>query len=88
MSEFVSEERELDCIDCEIHKYAVICGVDIENLAELDQFFSNTHDAWAEDKSRETLIGLLLLRAKLEDDMRHLGHPPPPLCKSHQFPRA
>jgi hypothetical protein len=37
------------------------------------------HGSWAEDKARENLHGLLMLRIKVETEMLELGFSPPPL---------
>jgi len=42
----------------------------------------NHHDTWAEDKARENLRGLLVLRIKVETEMIELGFSPPPLMPS------
>jgi hypothetical protein len=39
----------------------------------------NHHDSWADDKARESLQGLLILRIKLEAEMIEAGLAPPPL---------
>jgi hypothetical protein len=39
------------------------------------------HAEWADDKARESLQGLLILRLKLEAEMLELGFSPPPLVR-------
>ncbi|MBI3758961.1 MAG: hypothetical protein HY269_04310, partial [Deltaproteobacteria bacterium] len=39
------------------------------------------HETWADDKARESLQGLLILRIKLEAEMIELGFTPPALIK-------
>lgn len=79
MSGFEHYERELADLDREIRRYAAICEVDLTNRYELDACLNNHHETWAEDKARESLQGLLVLRIKLEAEMIELGFSPPPL---------
>lgn len=79
MSGFEHYDRELKDLDNEIHRYAAVCGVNLANRHEIDACLRNHHDSWAEDKARESLQGLLILRIKLETEMVELGFSPPPL---------
>lgn len=79
MSGFEHYERELRELDHEIHHYAALCGVDLANRHEIDACLRNHHPSWAEDKARESLHGLLILRLKLEAEMLGLGFVPGPL---------
>ena len=79
MSGFEHYDRELADLDKEIHHYAAICGVDLGNRYELDTCLHQHHDNWPDDKARESLAGLLILRIKLETEMLELGFSPPPL---------
>lgn len=82
MSGFEHYDRELADLDNEIHRYAAICGVDLANRYDVDVCLRQHHDSWAEDKARESLHGLLILRIKLEAEMLELGFSPPPLISS------
>lgn len=79
MSGFEHYDRELKDLDNEIHRYAAVCGVNLANRHEIEACLRNHHDSWAEDKARESLQGLLILRIKLETEMISLGFSPPPL---------
>lgn len=79
MSGFEHYGRELRDLDHEIHHYAAVCGVDLGNRHEIDACLRNHHSSWAEDKARQSLQGLLILRLKLEAEMLALGFVPPPL---------
>ena len=79
MSGFEHYERELSDLDHEIRRYALICGVDLTRRNEIDACLRDHHDSWAEDKARESLQGLLVLRIKVEAEMLELGFSPPPL---------
>lgn len=79
MSGFEHYERELRDLDHEIHRYAAICGVHLANRYEIDACLRDHHDSWADDKARESLQGLLILRLKLEAEMIETGLPVPPL---------
>lgn len=79
MSGFENYDQELAELDHEIHRYAAICGVDLANRYEIEACLRNHHDTWAEDKARENLRGLLVLRIKVETEMIELGFSPPPL---------
>ena len=79
MSGFEHYERELKDLDHEILRYAAICGVNLANRHEIDACLRDQHDNWADDKARESLQGLLLLRLKLETEMLEQGIPPPSL---------
>ncbi|UCV28323.1 hypothetical protein [Ferribacterium limneticum] len=82
MSGFEHYDRELKDLDNEIHRYAAVCGVNLANRHEIEACLRNHHDSWAEDKARESLQGLLVLRIKLETEMIALGFSPPPLVPS------
>lgn len=79
MSGFEDYARELAELDHEIRHYAAICGVSLVNRHEVDACLQVHHDTWAEDKARENLHGLLILRIKVETEMLDLGFSPPPL---------
>lgn len=72
-------ERELANLDREIRHYAAICGVDLANRYELDACLKHHRDNWPDDKARESLAGLLVLRIKLEEEMIRDGCRPEPL---------
>jgi hypothetical protein len=79
MSGFEHYERELRDLDSEIHRYAAVCRVNLANRHEIDACLRNHHDSWADDKARESLQGLLILRIKVETEMIAAGLSPPPL---------
>ncbi len=79
MSGFEHYERELRDLDHEIHRYAAICGVHLANRYEIEACLRDHHESWADDKARESLQGLLILRLKLEAEMIEAGLPVPPL---------
>jgi hypothetical protein len=84
MSGFEHYERELRDLDHEIHHYAAVCGVDLANRQEIDACLRLHHESWADDKARQSLQGLLVLRIKLEAEMITLGFSPPPLIPFQQ----
>ena len=79
MSGFENYREELAQLDHEILHYAALCNVDISDHAAIHACIKLHHDGWAEDKSRSTLNGLLMLRIKLEEEMLGLGMQPPEL---------
>ena len=79
MSGFEHYTDELTAMDHEIRHYAAICGVDLGNRQAIDACIREHHDNWADDKARENLRGLLVLRIKVEAEMLELGFTPPPL---------
>lgn len=79
MSGFEHYEQEIADLDHEIHKYAMICGVNLANRHEIDACLRDHHASWADDKARESLQGLLVLRIKVETEMIEQGMKPPPL---------
>lgn len=79
MSGFEHYQQEIADLDHEIHKYAMICGVDLANRHEIDACLRDHHATWADDKARESLQGLLVLRIKVETEMIEQGMKPPPL---------
>ncbi len=79
MSGFEHYDRELRELDHEIHRYAALCHVDLANRAEVSACLQMHHASWADDKARQSLQGLLILRIKLEAEMIALGFTPPPL---------
>jgi hypothetical protein len=79
MSGFEHYERELRELDHEIRHYAAVCRVDLAKRHEIDACLGLHHESWVEDKARQTLQGLLVLRIKLETEMVGLGFSPPPL---------
>jgi len=70
---------ELAALDREIIRYAAICRVDLADHAAIHACINAAHETWAEDKARETLRGLLLLRIKVETEMLEQGLNPPTL---------
>ncbi len=79
MSGFENYSHELAELDHEIRHYAAICGIDLANRHEIDACLQRSHDNWSDDKARENLHGLLILRIKVETEMIELGFSPPPL---------
>ena len=79
MSVFEHYDRELADLDSEIRHYAAVCGIDLAKRHEIDACLRQHRDGWANDKARESLRGLLILRIKLETEMIALGFAPPPL---------
>lgn len=77
MSGFENYEQELADLDHEIRHYAAICGVNLSNQYEIDACLHHLHDSRAEDRARENLRGLLVLRIKVETEMIELGFSPP-----------
>lgn len=84
MSGFEHYDSELKNLDSEILHYAAVCGVNLANRHEIDACLRNHRSTWADDKARESLEGLLLLRIKLETEMIELGFSPPPLVPPAQ----
>jgi len=82
MSGFENYDQELTGLDHEIRHYAAVCGVDLANRYEIEACLRNHHDTWAEDKARENLRGLLVLRIKVETEMIELGFLPSSLIPS------
>ncbi|WP_374325288.1 hypothetical protein [Azonexus sp.] len=79
MSGFEHYQQEIASLDHEIHKYAMLCGVDLSKRHEIDACLAEHHATWADDKARESLRGLLILRIKVEAEMIEQGMSPPPL---------
>lgn len=79
MSGLEHYDRELASLDSEIHRYALICGVDLANHYEVEACLNRPHADWADDKARESLQGLLMLRIKVETEMLEEGLTPSPL---------
>lgn len=79
MSGFEHYRQEIAALDHEIHKYAMICGVDLGQRHEIEACLAEHHAAWADAKARESLRGLLVLRLKVETEMLDQGMTPPPL---------
>lgn len=79
MSGFEHHLSELAELDHEIRRYAAICGVDLAKRHEIEACIADRHDSWSEDKARESLRGLLVLRIKLETEMIEQGLHPAPL---------
>lgn len=88
MSGFENYPEELAEIDHEIIHYASVCGVDIGNRHALQTVLANHRDNWADDKARESLRGLLLLRLTLEAEMITQGLPVKPLLPHDGFSQA
>lgn len=85
MSGFEHYDRELSDLDNEIRRYAALCQVDLSKPHEIEACLRQHHTDWAEDKARECLQGLLLLRIKLETEMMESGFSPPPLLRTVEF---
>lgn len=79
MSGFENYEHEIAELDHEIRHYAAICGINLSNRYEIDACLQEPHDSSPEDRARENLRGLLILRIKVETEMIELGFSPPPL---------
>lgn len=82
MSGFEHYDRELAELDHEIRRYAAICGVDLAKRQEVEACLRDRHQEWADDKARESLQGLLILRIKVEAEMLEEGLLPSPLLPS------
>lgn len=82
MSGFEHYAEELAALDHEIRHYAAICGVDLANRYAIEACIKERHASWADDKARESLNGLLVLRIKVETEMIELGFAPPPLLSA------
>lgn len=80
MSGFEHYDQEMADLDHEIRRYAAICGVSLERRHEIDACLRDEHPNWADDKARQSLKGLLILRIKLETEMLELGFSPKPLA--------
>ena len=76
MSGFEHYRQELANLDHEIAHYAMACGVDVNDRAAIDYCLAHPHESWAEDKARQSLRGLLILRIKLETEMLEQGIDP------------
>jgi hypothetical protein len=79
MSGFENYPQELAGIDREIVRYAALCGIDLNNRYQLQACLAEQGDGGAENKPRESLRGLLLLRMTLEAEMIEQGLPVKPL---------
>jgi len=79
VSGFEDYPQELSRIDREIFHYAAVCAVDLGDAVALKQCLTDVHDEWAEDKARQSLRGLLMLRLKVEAEMIERGLVPLPL---------
>jgi len=79
MSGYEHDGRELAELDHEILRYAMICGVDLSKRHELEACLADHHETWAEDKARESLRGLLILRLKVEAELMEQGFSVAPL---------
>lgn len=76
MSGFEHYGKELAELDREIVHYAAVCGIDLADHAAIKACLELAHETWAEDKARQTLRGLLMLRMKLETEMLEQGMTP------------
>lgn len=79
MSGFEHYRQELNDLDREIHRYAMICRLDLNEPLQVDAYLNKAHSAWSGDRLGDALHGLLLLRRKVEAEMIELGLQPPPL---------
>ena len=82
MSGFEHYQQEMAQIDREILHYAMVCQIDINDHFALKYCLEHAHASWPEDKARQSLRGLLLLRLTLEAEMLAMGLPFPPLFSS------
>ena len=80
--------RELVDVDHEIHHYAAVCGIDLTDRGALLACLAEHHDKWADDRSRETLRGLLLLRIRIETEMLEQGVHAPEIASQVQADRS
>ncbi len=76
MSGFENYGDELSELDREITHYAALCGIDLADHAAIRTCINTPHETRAEDKARETLRGLLILRIKVETEMIEQGMTP------------
>ncbi len=76
MSGFENYSHEMNELDHEIIHYAAICGVDLADQPAIHACLEEPRATWAEDKARQTLRGLLILRIKLETEMIEQGLSP------------
>lgn len=76
MSGFENYGHELAELDHEIAHYAAICGVDLADHAAVHYCINAPHGNTPEDRVRETLKGLLILRIKVETEMIDNGMAP------------
>jgi hypothetical protein len=76
MSGFENYSHEMNERDHEIIHYAAICGVDLADQPAIKASLEEPHATWADDKARQTLRGLLILRIKLETEMIEQGLSP------------
>lgn len=88
MSGFEDYRGELDGIDREIAHYAGICGVDLADGVALRACLREQRPAWADDRARASLKGLLMLRLKVETEMLEQGLRPPGLGDLRLFEDA
>lgn len=86
MSGFEHYQEELAGLDHEIRHYAAVCGVDLADRGAVAACLLLHHDNWADDKARQTLRGLLVLRIKLETEMVEYGFTVPPLVPPANLP--
>ena len=78
MSGLEHYSTELVDVDREIHHYAAVCGIDVTDRGALLACLAENHNNWADDRARESLRGLLLLRIRIETELLELGiHAPP-----------
>ena len=78
MSGFEHYTQELHDIDHEIARWAVACGIDPADSAQIELCRKEHRTIHGADHSHENLRGLLLLRLKLEAEMIELGMVPAP----------
>ena len=76
VSGFEDYVHELERIDREIHHFASVCAVDLADEIALRHCLSDVHASWSEDKARQSLRGLLMLRMKVETEMLAHGLTP------------
>ncbi|MRD72120.1 hypothetical protein HCX48_08330 [Rhodocyclus tenuis] len=69
MSALEHYDDELARLDREMSYYAAICGVDLSDHEAVEECLRHPQDNWPEDKARESLRGLILLRVKIEGEM-------------------
>lgn len=79
MSTFDNRFEELAGLDREILHYAALCGLDVADHVAIHASISRHRQERTDDRSLETLEGLLMLRLKVEEEMLRAGYQPPEL---------
>jgi hypothetical protein len=81
VSGFEDYAQELARIDREIFHYAAVCAVDLTDALALQRCLADVHEPRPEDRARDSLRGLLMLRLKVETEMIEGGLQPAPLLR-------